>query len=129
MASITVKKNDGTTDQIWTNVQASGGDKSPAVWRNQSVGSAPLYQPEFKMMSRPNGDGTVRRFESVFNWAQTVVGSDGLARKVNVFTERKETVVPQGMPGAELAEAISQSANLHASALAKQALKDGFAPV
>lgn len=129
MAAITVKKNDGTTDQIWTNVQASGGDKSPAIWRNQSVGSAPLYQPEFKLMSRPNGDGTVRRFEAVGNWVQSVVGTDGLTRKVNVFTQRAEIVVPQGMPSADLNEAISQFANLFASALMKQSLKDGFAPV
>lgn len=129
MAAITVKKNDGTTDQIWTNVQSSGGDKSPAIWRNQSVGSAPLFQPEFKLSARPNGDGTVRRFEAVGNWVQSVVGSDGLTRKVNVFTVRAEVVVPQGMPPSDLNEAVSQFMNLFSSALFKQALKDGFAPV
>lgn len=128
MAAITVKKNDGTTDQVWTNVQASGGDKSPAIWRNQSVGPAASFMPEMRMTSRPNGDGTVRRVEGTIDWKQYATGTDGVNRKVNVGLLKFEAVVPQGMPAADLNEFASQSSNLVGSALFKQCLKDGFAP-
>lgn len=128
MAAITVKKNDGTTDQIWTNVQASGGDKSPAIWRNQSVGPAALFNPEMKMTSRPNGDGTVRRLEGQIDWKQSALGTDNITRKVNVGYFKFEIVVPQGMTTTDLNEFASQSCNLVGSALFKQSVKDGFAP-
>lgn len=128
MAAITVKKNDGTTDQVWTNVQASGGDKSPAIWRNQSVGPAASFMPEMRMTSRPNGDGTVRRVEGTIDWKQYATGTDGVNRKVNVGLLKFEAVVPQGMPATDLNEFASQSSNLVGSALFKQCLKDGFAP-
>lgn len=128
MASITVKKNDGTTDQVWTAVQASGGDKSPAIWRNQSVGIAPSFQPEFSITSRPNGDKTVRRLEGQIDWKQSATGTDGVTRRVNVGYIKVEVVVPQGMPTADLGEFASQGSNLLGSALVKEMIKDGFAP-
>ena len=128
MASITVKKNDGTTDQVWTAVQASGGDKSPAIWRNQSVGTAPSFQPEMSMTSRPNGDSSVRRLQGQIDWKQSAVGSDGVTRKVNVGYVKYEVVAPQGMPTTDLNEFASQSSNLLGSALFKSSIKDGFAP-
>lgn len=129
MANITVKKADGTTDQIWTAVQASGGDKSPAIWRNLTVGSAPAYNPELRMTSRPNQDGTVRRIDVVMTWPQTAVGTDGVTRKLNVFSFTPSgVVVPQGMDSTNLGEAAAQSSNLLASALIKSCLSSGFAP-
>lgn len=128
MAAITVKKNDGTTDQIWTNVQASGGDKSPAIWRNTSVGTAPVFHPEMRLMSRSNADGSVRRLEGRIDWKQSAVGTDGITRKVNVASFDVNIVVPQGMPSVDLNEFASQSANLIASVLFKDSVKAGFAP-
>lgn len=128
MAAITIKKNDGTTDQIWTNVQPSAGDRTPAIWRNQSVGVAPAFQPEMKMTSRPNQDGTVRRVEGTIDWKQSALGTDNITRKVNVGLLKFEFVVPQGMLTADLNEFASQSCNLIASVLVKDSVKQGFAP-
>lgn len=128
MAAITVKKNDGVTDQIWTSVQASGGDKSPAIWRNQSVGVAPSFMPEMRMTSRPNADGTVRRLEGTIDWKQSALGSDNITRKVNVGYFKFEVVVPQGMLTSDLNEFASQASNLIGSTLMKSSIKDGFAP-
>lgn len=128
MASITVKKHDGVTNQLWTAVQASGGDKSPAIWRNQSVGVAPAFQPEMRMTSKPNGDGTVRRIEGTIDWKQSALGTDGITRKVYTAYFKFEVVAPQGMLTADLNEFAAQSPNLLASALLIQATKDGFAP-
>lgn len=127
MAAITIKKNDGTTDQIWTAVQASGGDKSPAIWRNQSVGVAPAFMPEMRVTSRPNGDGTVRRLEGQIDWKQSATGTDNITRKVNVGYYKFECVIPQGMLTADLNEFASQGSNLLGSPLFKQMVKDGFA--
>jgi len=129
IANITVKKNDGTTDQIWTAVQASGGDKSPAIWRNQSVGAANSFMPEMRMQSRSNQDGSLRRLEGVIDWKQSATGSDGVVRKINVATLSFNVGMPQSMPSADTNEFVAQATNLIASALIKQSLKDGFAPV
>lgn len=128
MAAVTVKKNDGVTDQIWTNVQASGGDKSPAIWRNTSVGAAPSFNPEAKMTSRPNADSTVRRCEGTIDWKQSAVGSDGVTRKINVALFKYEVVAPQGMPTADLNEFVAQSTGLLKSTLFNDSFKAGFAP-
>jgi hypothetical protein len=42
MASITVKKADGTTDIVYDALAASGGDNSPAAWRQDTGAVAPL---------------------------------------------------------------------------------------
>jgi hypothetical protein len=126
LANITVKKNDTTTDIIWTGVAASAGDKSPAIWRSATVGSAPAYQPSLQMTSRPNGSGSARRVDVVIYYPYTTVGSDGktyLAEKA-IFTGSQ--VCPLGMPSADFNEAISQGMNLLASALVKDCLKAGF---
>lgn len=128
MAAITVKKNDGTTDQIWTNVQASGGDRSPATWRNTSVGTAPAFHPEMNITSRPNADKTVRRIAGTIDWKQSAVGTDGITRKVNVALGKFDFVLPQGMPSVDLNEFAAQSTNLLASVLIKDSLKAGYAP-
>lgn len=128
MANITVKKNDGTTDITWTAVQGSGGDKSPAIWRSQSVGSAAAFNPEMRMTSRPNSDGSVRRVEGVIDYKQTVTDAYGVTRKANVGVFQFSVAVPQGMPPADLNEFCAQSCNLVASTLFKDSLKVGFAP-
>lgn len=128
MANVTVKKYDGTTDQLWTAVQASGGDKSPAIWRNLSGGPAPAFQPEFRVTSRPNTDNSVRRVEGSVIWKQTATGTDGVIRVVNTALLKFEAVVPQSMTTADLNEYGAQATNLLASPLLKSAITSGFAP-
>jgi len=127
LANITVKKNDGTTDITWTGVAASAGDKSPAMWRSQTVGSAPGFQPVFQMTSRPNGTGTARRVDVSIVYPYTTTGTDGktyLAEKA-IFTG--SMVAPQGMPTTDFNEAVAQAMNLLASSLVKQCFQAGFA--
>lgn len=128
MAAITVKKNDGTTDIIWTNVQPSAGDKTPAIWRSQSVGVAPAFQPEFRMWSRSNGDNSQRRIEGWVDYKQTALGSDNIIRVVNRGLFKFEAAVPQSMLTADLNEFVSQSLNLMSTVLVKDSVKQGFAP-
>lgn len=128
IANITVKKNDGTTDIVWSAVAASAGDRSPAIWRSLTVGSAPAYQPVMKMTSRDNGTKSARRVDVEVTYPYTTVGSDGktyLAEKA-IFTG--SWLCPQGMPIADFNEAVSQGMNLVATTLAKDSFKAGFAP-
>jgi len=127
-ANITVKKNDGSTDITYTAVVASGGDKSPAVWRSNTVGTAAGQRPELRLSSRPNGDNTARRLEGSYSYPSLVTGSDG---KINVGSRFNLTfsgVVPADMLDTDLNEAVAQSLNLLASSLIKSSFQTGFAP-
>nr|QDH89291.1 MAG: hypothetical protein H3RhizoL13507e1361_000002 [Leviviridae sp.] len=128
LANITVKKNDGTTDIVWSGVAASAGDKSPALWRSLTVGAAPAFQPAMKMTSRDNGTKSARRVDVEVTYPYTTTGTDGktyLAEKA-IFTG--SFVAPQAMPAADYDEAVAQAMNLMASTLVKQSFQAGFSP-
>lgn len=128
MANITVKKNDGTTDVVYTQVVPSAGDKSPAIWKNNTIGTAASHRPELKIVSRDNGLNTARRVELNYVYPTLVTGTDG---KVSVADRLPITIsasVPKGMPDADVNEAISQCMNLAGSVLLKDSFKSGYAP-
>lgn len=128
MAAITVKKNDGTTDIVWTNVQASGGESSPAVWRSNTIGTAPAQRPELRVQSKWNGDQTARRLDISGTYPTLTTGSDG---KINVAARANLTasmVIPVSMLDTDINEACAQLMNLLSSALIKSSLQAGYAP-
>jgi hypothetical protein len=129
MADITVKKNDGTTNIVYTAVVASGGDKSPAVWRSNTVGTAAAHHPELRMESRANGTGTARRVDLHFSYPSLLTGTDGRITIGDRGVFDCSLVVPQGMVDADLNEYVSQGLNLLASTLVNSSVKAGFAPV
>lgn len=128
MANITIKKNDGVTDVIYTAVVPSAGDKSPAVWRNNTVGTAASHRPEFKSVSRDNGTGTARRVDFSAVYPYTVTGTDGKIVVADKFTFSCSCLVPKGMPDTDVNEAASQTLNLMAATLIKDTVKAGYAP-
>lgn len=128
MANITVKKNDGTTDIVYTAVVPSAGDKSPAVWRSNTIGTAPAHRPELRVTSQPNGQATARRIEGTLMYPQTVTGSDGKITVANKAFLSFSALVPQSMTDADINEFVSQGANLVASTLMKDVVKSGYAP-
>lgn len=128
MANITVKKNDGTTDVVYTQKVASAGDKSAAVWRNETVGTAAAHRPELQETSQYNGPRTARRVNLKFTYPTLVTGSDGKTQVVDRFLFEGSALVPLGMPDADINEAVSQCMNLGASVLIKDSLKTGYAP-
>lgn len=133
MASITVKKNDGTTDVVFDAVAASGGDKSPAVWRQDTGQPAGLpvgLRPLVKMQTQSNGPGSARimTVEAVFPYATQDSTTTVYSSKDQVVFKATLTL-PQALPAASLNEAVSQVFNLMASTLFKDSGKSGFAPV
>jgi hypothetical protein len=128
MANITVKKNDGTTDVVYTAVVPSAGDSSPALWRNQTVGTAAGHQPSVQMTSRNNGQGTARRVDISANYPTLVTGSDGKTSVADKVVLTVSGAIPLGMPTTDVNEAVSQLLNVAASVLVKDSFKTGFSP-
>jgi hypothetical protein len=126
-ADITVKKNDGTTDITYTKVQASGGDKSPAIWRSNSVGTAAAHRPEFRTVSHANGDGSARRVLAQFSYPVTATGSDGKVYVVRRLNMELSCANPLDMADTDMNEAVSQGCNLMGSTHVKDQIKAGFA--
>lgn len=129
MANITVKKNDGTTDIVWTGVCPSSGDGVAAIWRSETVGSAPAHYPKFELRSKYNGQRTARRMDVNYVYPQTATDSTtSLTEVVNRIPFQLTAAIPEGVPATVIAEAVSQFANLLASTLMKDSFKAGFAP-
>jgi len=128
MANITVKKNDGTTDVTYTAVIASGGDSSPAVWRNNTIGTAAAFRPELRLTSKWNGDQTGRRLDGSYSYPSLVTGTDGTISVASRCNISFSAIVPQGMPDTDVNEAAAQCLNLFASALMKSSVQSGFSP-
>lgn len=128
LANITVKKNDGTTDVVYTGVVPSAGDKTPAIFRSNTVGTAPNQRPELRVMSDYNGPRTARRVSGSFMYPTVVTGTDGKISVADRGVLTYSFVLPQGMLDADINEAVSQAVNLLASTLIKDSFKQGYAP-
>lgn len=127
IANLTVKKNDGTTDIVWSALNGQGGPTLPAAWASQTVGSALAHQPTLTFVARDSGDGETRRsnLQVVYPYLVTDTAS-------NVTVPRKGQIdvsfsMPKVMTSTQWNEAVSQAINL-LTAL-KADLKAGTAPV
>jgi hypothetical protein len=132
IASITVKKSDGTTDIVYDALSGSGGDSSPAVWRQDTGVTAGLpagLRKVLKMLTKWNGPKTARQVQYDYTYPYAVQDST-----TTVFSSKDRVVFngimtcPQNVPSNEITEACHQFANLMASALIKQSAASGYAP-
>jgi hypothetical protein len=128
MADITVKKADETTNIVYTGKVASAGDRTAAVWKSETVGTAPAHNPSFSLTSRSNGDGKVRRVEHAGAYPQTATAADGSVTVVNIAQGSGSFAIPQGMPQTDINEFVAQYCNMLASVLIKASIKAGYAP-
>jgi hypothetical protein len=128
IANLTVKKNDGVTDVTYTAEVPSSGDKNPALWRNQSVGTAISHRPTLTLSSRSNGSGTARRMEGQLMYPTTVTGTDGKVTVADKAIIGITGVIPLGMAVTDINEAVSQAMNLFVTTLVKDSFKSGYSP-
>lgn len=126
LANITIKKNDGTTDIVWNGKVPSSGDKNPALWRSDAVGAAAAFRPAFSLQSQFNGPKTARRMTFDFTYPVTTVDAGGKTVVADKVIYSGSALLPMGMTDTDLAEAISQFANLMASTLVKDCFKAGY---
>lgn len=132
MATITVKKFDGTTDILFDQLSASGGDGSPAVWRQDTgaVAALPIgLRAIARMWTMWNGPKTARqaKFNLVFPYAVQDSTTTLYSAKDRVVFDGLVTI-PQGLPSTQINEAIYQGCNILAATLVKQAMASGYAP-
>lgn len=127
-ADIVVKKADGTTNVTYTAVASSAGEKSPAIWRNKTVGTAAGHQPTLQLSSRFNGTKTARRMDASGTYPSLVTGSDGKTAIADRVVLNLTGVIPMGMPSADVNEAVAQILNGFASTLFVGSVQSGFAP-
>jgi len=132
MASITVKKFDGVTDIIYDALSASGGDGSPAVWRQDTGANAALpvgLRNTFKLQSQWNGPKTARqiKFNLVMPYAVQDTTTTLFSAKDRVVVDGIITV-PMAIPATALNEACYQALNLLGALLTRQSAAAGWAP-
>lgn len=128
MADITVKKADGTTNVVYTAITASAGDRSPALWRNNTSATLRGNRSTLSMETHSNGPGTARRDTLKFNYP-VIRTVDGQEVQVGVVPMDLSAVVANGLTDAEISEAIEQGLNCFASTLIRQSVALGYAPV
>lgn len=132
MASITVKKKDGVTDIVYDQLQGSGGDSSPAVWRQDTGAAAGLpvgLRALFKMFQSWNGPKTARVLRMNYRAPYAVQDSTTTLYSAKDAIQVDITVtVPQAIPSTQIGEGVYQAMNLAASTLVKQSLDAGYAP-
>jgi hypothetical protein len=133
MASITVKKADGVTDIVYDAVASSGGDNSPAVWRQDTGAAAGLpvgLRPTLKLTTKWNGPKTARvaNIEFVYPYATEDTSTSRYSSTDRVVVNGSNVTLPQNVPGSVLNEAAAQYSNLVGSALMKSSLQTGYAP-
>lgn len=129
IADIIVKKNDGTTNITYTAVVPSSGDGVQAVWKSQTVGTAPSHQPEFKLSSKEASNGAKRALHAVYTYPQIATDTTtGLTSVANRVAFSADWTCPKDMTQTDLNEAVSQFANLLAASLITTSVKAGYAP-
>ncbi|DAD51453.1 TPA_asm: coat protein [ssRNA phage Gerhypos.4_67] len=128
-AAITIKKNDGTTDVVYNVVTASGGDKSPALFRADALPGTPGQKPVLSVSSQPNGTQTGRRISISYSYPQVYTETNTSLTQVRTKANaRIDVYVPLDMDTTSANEFGAQLGNLMASALMKSVAQTGFAP-
>jgi len=126
-ANITVKKNDGTTDIVYTGVSPSSGDGVPAIWKSQTVGTAQAHQPEFRLSSRDASKGAKRALRGTYQYPQIATNSTtGLTSVIDRATADVNWTIPKGMATADVNEFASQLANLLKASIIIACVQAGY---
>lgn len=126
MTNPTIKKADGTTDILWTNVVTSSGDRSPAIYRSNTVGANLSVRPELRIVSRDSGDNLTRRMTADFFYPEFAM-VDGREQVLNKVVGGFTIALPKAMLVAATDEAVSQFINLLYNNSLKNAFKAGYA--
>lgn len=124
---ITIKKADGTTNIVYTGVQRSAGDTSPARWEQQGPSTLSLRPQLAVQSSRPPGQtGALRRItiNGVYPIADPTTGME-VAR---VTLSDAKVTISRNASATDTKEGVYQLLNLAASTVVKQCAEEGYAP-
>lgn len=127
IANITVKKADGTTDVVYNAAVGSAGDRSPAVWTQDSYSGVQAHRPRLEMVTDDNGSKTLRRVKFKFTYP-ALVTVNGVEESEQFCGFEGSMFNPKGMTTTQWKEAFAQLGNLLCSAQVRTANETGFAP-
>lgn len=130
MASITVKKNDGTTDIVYDALSASAGDTVPAQWRQDTGNSNPMgLRPMIRMTSQDNGPKTARRVRVSGSYPFTYTDTTtSLVKADDKVVLEFNAVLPGAISSSAINEAVAQFINMLDSTLIVASTQAGYAP-
>jgi len=132
MASLTVKKADGTTDIVFDALAPAGADGQKAQWRQDTGAAAGLptgHRATLTMSTVWNGNNTARRGVLEFKRPYAVLNSTtNRYESVSRTVGRLEMTLPSDIPPSEQNEAVSQFINCLDHATIVSALQAGFSP-
>lgn len=127
LANYTLKKNDGTTDILWTGIQPSSGDGTPAIWKSQTVGNAPAHQPEMRLFGREGNNGGSRVLRlTAFYPSLSTNSTTGLT---TAYTRNRfvgEWTLDKNSPQTDIDEFVSQLAYMLNGTGFKAYIKSGY---
>lgn len=122
MANITVKDKNGA-DLSLNAVSPSSGDKSPAIWRADSIHGVPLFRPTYRVTATYNGPRDARR---VTITGEYPVPNDILGTVLARIPFRFEITMPQALPSDTVDNAVVIAQNFLKSSLVTEILQSGF---
>lgn len=128
-SNLTVKKNDGTTDILWSAISPSAGTGVPAVWKSLTVGTADDHHPEFRLSSSVSKDGKSTKMRGTFMYPS--LSTDSTTGLTTVVRNAKGFIdwdMPRGMPDAEINEFAQQFVNLLVHDHIRNAIKTRVSP-
>jgi hypothetical protein len=127
IANFTIKKNDGTTDVIYTGSVGSSG-LNPAVWFAPALGATAETRPEYRVHSKQIGNGGKRRVIGTYMYPYHVLNSTtGLTTVERRLMGRFEADFDPSVPSTSINEFASQFANAIAHSMTKDMMKEGQA--
>lgn len=127
IANMTVKKFDGVTDILWTGVQGSGGDKSPAIWTSDTVSTSRSFRPTLQQWSFHTGNSQHRASKVTLVYPSLYI-ENGVTKVLGFNTFSGEFKTLMAAPSTDVQETVAQTINLMASAHLRAHLISGYAP-
>lgn len=128
LANIVIKKADGTTDVTYTAIASSAGDGTPAIFRNNTVGTTLAERPTLLIKSTSNGPRTARRVRVDFSWPTVTSDAGGNKTITGRMSGDASVLIPQNQDASTIKEQAHQFGNLIAAALVKASFDEGYAP-
>lgn len=126
--NITVKKADGTTDVIYTAIAGAASDGSPALFRNNAVGTTVAERPTLLIAAKDNGPKTARRVNVDFSWPLVTTDAGGNKVVSGRATGSASFLAPQNQAYAVIEEQAHQFGNLIGSAIVRACFTEGIGP-
>lgn len=127
MANITVKDT-ANVDVTYVAKTPSAGDRSSAVWTLDAASPVIGLRPKYQVLTRNNGPGNARLFESSFAGPVVQTDANGNDYRAALVGINVSATLPTNVDADAVYEWAYQHGNLLTSALIRAVQQDGYAP-